>query len=691
MISQVKVVTDLEKGSKGAVKMNQAKIYRAGLDIGSTTAKMAVLDEEDRLIFSAYERHHAQVYQKALDFLYQIAKQFPGCRLDLKLTGSAALGTSGNTGLPFVQEVIAAHKVVREKYPGVNTAMDIGGEDSKMIFFESGRAPDIRMNGSCAGGTGAFIDQMATLMEITPQQLNDLARDHSRLYPVASRCGVFAKTDVQNMFSRNIPHSDIAASIFHAVILQCINSLARGREIQPKILLCGGVFTFLPELVRMLAQVLGFSASDVVLPEHSELIPAMGSALTQKDGFPPMLLQDLIARFETAAGNNEEVTERIAPLFDSPAHFEDWKENAAIVPVPVKALEDYAGTHCFLGIDSGSTTTKITILGESKEILFSWYETNGGTPVKTVIRGLSEFRSALQARGRGDLKIICSAVTGYGEDLIRSALGLDIGIVETMAHLEAARFVDPDVSFILDIGGQDMKAMFVENGMINRIEVNEACSSGCGSFLQTLAGSLNYTITEFAEMACRADAPCDLGTRCTVFMNSKIKQALRENAGVENISAGLSASVIKNCLFKVLKLASMDVLGDHIVLQGGTFKNPSIVRALEQLTGKQVSVTRIPELMGAYGAALNAHDHFSRFGRKRLCRAGPGPDRNRPGCAHSGTAVQGLRKPVPHHAVQFSRRPDLLFREQMRKTLSCKRAAEEIRVQFHHIQVRCDF
>lgn len=594
--------------------MDQANTFRAGLDIGSTTAKIAVLDQQDHLIFSDYQRHHARVYQTALEFLNQIREQFPGCRMDLKLTGSAALGTSVTTGLPFVQEVIAAHEVIRRKYPDVQTAIDIGGEDSKMIFFKGEQPPDIRMNGSCAGGTGSFIDQMATLLDITPFQLNDLASQHTHVYPVASRCGVFAKTDVQNMFSRKIPHEDIAASVFHAVAVQVINSLARGTRVVPKILFCGGVFTFLPELVTMMLKVLDIESCDMILPERAELIPALGSAMSVKEN-ELLTIEHLIERFDRYKIQTIETGDRIEPLFENENHFENWKKASTVVPVTTCDLKDYEGDICFLGIDSGSTTTKIVVIGKDCQVLFSWYRNNSGNPADTVIQGLLEFRQKVDVSQK-NIKIVQSAVTGYGEDLIKAALNLDHGIVETIAHFKAARFVDPDVSFILDIGGQDMKAIFIENGSINRIEVNEACSSGCGSFLETLAGSLKYSISDFAQLACNAKAPCDLGTRCTVFMNSKIKQSLRENATIEDISAGLSYSVIKNCLFKVLKLSSMSEMGDHIVLQGGTFRNPSVLRVFEQMTGKKVSTTKMPELMGAFGSALTSQEAYRKLSKK---------------------------------------------------------------------------
>lgn len=587
--------------------MAQASVYQAGLDIGSTTAKIALLDSHETIVFSDYQRHHARINETTASFFKQILDRMGDCRLSLKLTGSAALGVSKRLDLPFVQEVIAAHEVIQRQYPGVKCAMDIGGEDSKVIFFEPGRPPDIRMNGSCAGGTGSFIDQMATLLNITPFQLNDLVRSHDHVYPVASRCGVFAKTDVQNMLSRNIPHKDIAASVFHAMAIQCINSLARGVEIKPKMLLCGGVFAFLSELVNAFLKVLHFSGSDVVLPERSELIPAMGAALFDRHPATEIRVSELIRKLDEEGLKISEATDRLDPLFLTPRHFEEWKKESRPVRVPACPISAYQGRDCYLGIDSGSTTTKILVMGQDREVLFSHYRNNNGNPVQAAVDGLVEFRALLDLH-RSGLNIQGTAVTGYGEDLIRAALNMDHGIVETMAHTLAARFIDPEVSFILDIGGQDMKAIFIDQGVVHRVELNEACSSGCGSFLETLAGSLNYPVGEFGTLACRATSPCDLGTRCTVFMNSKIKQSLRENAAIEDISAGLSYAVIKNCLFKVLKLHTMAEMGDHIVLQGGTFKNSSIVRALEQMTQKKVRISDMPELMGAFGAALFARE-----------------------------------------------------------------------------------
>ncbi len=596
--------------------MAQKRIYKAGLDIGSTTAKIILLDSQGSAVFSDYRRHHADIGKTVDQFLNRISEMDPGCYLDLRLTGSAALDTAEKLSLPFVQEVVAMHGVVQKRYPEIRTAVDIGGEDSKMVFFNPGRPPDIRMNGSCAGGTGSFIDQMADLMGLSPLKLNLLAAEGRRIHPVASRCGVFAKTDVQNMLSRNVPHADIAASIFHAVAVQCINALARGQEIRPRILLCGGVFSFLPELAAHFLQVLNFSRSDLLIPEHSELIPATGAALFDRTGQAGVSISRLRSELNRVTAPAGFVKKRLEPLFESDAAYDKWKRRSGPIDVPSVRIEAYPGETCFIGIDSGSTTTKIIAIGEERQVLFSWYQNNSGHPVETVAKGLDAFRTALEDAGK-PLVIARTAVTGYGEDLIRAAFSIDDGIVETLAHKTAASFIDPKVSFILDIGGQDMKAMFVENGKISRIEVNEACSSGCGSFLETFAGGLGHTIREFGQMACQAKAPCDLGTRCTVFMNSKVKQSLRENASKADISAGLAYSVIKNCLFKVLKLHDMSVLGNHIVVQGGAFKNPSILRAMEVLTGCSVKTSTMPELMGAFGAGLAAAFAHERHPEKR--------------------------------------------------------------------------
>ena len=594
--------------------MKQNKTYNAGIDVGSTTAKIAITDHNNDIIFSDYQRHNTKIIEVVRHFFNAMMQQEGNCLLDIHLTGSTGMGLAKQLDIPFVQEVICTNEVIKKQYSKINTAIDIGGEDSKMIFLNKGKPPDIRMNGSCAGGTGAFIDQIASLLNCTPLELNELASRHTSIYLIASRCGVFAKTDVQNLLSRNIPLENIAASVFHAVAMQCLNTLSRGFDIKPKIILCGGVFAFLPELVKRFLKILKLNESDRVVPERPELLPAIGASIYtpyNKNDSSILSIQELIDRLDKGSKAIDFSQNRIQALFKNNSEFQEWENKHTSIKINKMPLKDYKGSKCFLGIDSGSTTTKIIVLGENKEILFSWYNNNNGTPVQTLTKGLLSFRSQV-LESNPNLKIVKSAVAGYGEDLIKKAFGIDKGIVETIAHYEAAKHIEPKVSFVLDIGGQDMKALFIENSIINRIEINEACSSGCGSFIETFADSLNYGVEEFGKMACKAEMPCDLGTRCTVFMNSKVKQSLRENASLEEISAGLSYSVIKNCLFKVLKMSNMSLMGDHIVLQGGTFKNPSIVRALEILSGKKVKYSDIPELMGAFGAALIAHKEYQK-------------------------------------------------------------------------------
>ncbi len=590
--------------------MAQHRTYQTGLDIGSTTAKIVLINESREPVFSRYTRHNAKIFEVLGEFLSSLLLEKGNCRLKIHLTGSAGLGLSQKLGLPFVQEVVATREFVTQTYPQIGTVIDIGGEDSKMVFLAPGKPPDIRMNGSCAGGTGSFIDQMASLLNISLQEFNDLARHHTGIYSVASRCGVFAKTDVQNLLSRNVSTRDIAGSVFHAIAIQCINTLARGIKIGPKILLCGGVFAFLPELGRTFLKILKLDESARIVPDQPELIPALGAARFSRRITASLSVRDLMEKLNQAQQRPGRVKNRMAPLFvDEPAKIQ-WEQEKSSIRLTQCALRDYPGKECFLGIDSGSTTTKIILIGQEKEILFSWYANNNGDPIRTVIQGLLKFREQLSDQRPGGLEIKRTAVTGYGEELIRAALGIDLGIVETIAHYEAARYIQPEVSFVLDIGGQDMKAIFVDKGIILRVEINEACSSGCGSFIETFARSLGHGVAEFAALACSAPAPCDLGTRCTVFMNSRVKQALRENASVGEISAGLSYSVVKNCLFKVLKLTDMADLGKHLVVQGGAFKNPAIVRALEMVSGATVACSDMPELMGALGAALVSQEDY---------------------------------------------------------------------------------
>lgn len=589
--------------------------YKVGIDIGSTTLKLCALDGKGEMAYGAYRRHNANPRQVAVEVLREMRERLGDIRLSLTVTGSVGMGYAERLGLRFEQEVIAAAEVVKRLYPGVRTFVDIGGEDSKMIFFEEGRVPDMRMNGNCAGGTGSFIDQTATLLGVETVELDKLARGSETIYPIASRCGVFSKTDIQNLLARNVSKADIAASMFRAVAMQVVSALARGVEVKPKVFLCGGPFAFLPELRGHVREVLGLSEEECVVPQYPHYVPAMGCALKAEG--EPMGIRELINKFRDDADGDVRVPnspadgdvrvpegQSLAPLFRDGTEYEAWlasKRGYGVVRGDAPVEGDY-----YLGVDSGSTTTKVVLVDQAGRMVYSDYSFNSGDAYSTFTGALQRLHDEVPDATK--VNIAASAATGYGESLLRTAFSLDYGIVETMAHFMAARSIDPRVSFVLDIGGQDMKAIFVSNGSIRRIEINEACSSGCGSFIMTFANQLGYSISAFAWMACFAKAPYDLGTRCTVFMNSKVKQAMREGAGVEDIAAGFSYSVIKNCLFKVLKLRSIDELGDYVVVQGGTFKNHSVVRALEKMTGKEVCFSDCPELAGALGAALYARE-----------------------------------------------------------------------------------
>jgi predicted CoA-substrate-specific enzyme activase len=580
-----------------------ATSYRAGLDIGSTTIKIAILDTSGQIVFSGYERHHADIPEALKNMLNAALDKLGNCNIKMSVTGSAGMGISEKYHIPFVQEVIASANLIGKRFPDIKTLIDIGGEDTKLVFFHDKNVPDIRMNGSCAGGTGAFIDQMATLLNIEVSEMSLLANDSTNVYPIASRCGVFSKTDIQNLIARNVSRNDIAASVFHAVAMQTITSLSRGTDPAPKIFFCGGPLAFIPALRKAFIKVLNLNDDDYILSENAALVPALGSALSETDA-ESISIENMIEKLSVKIQmTDKELQGRLKPLFKDQEELEEWiahKNKNKLENIELKKITD---TECYIGIDSGSTTTKIVAIDKEERVLFNFYSRNKGNPLKTVAEGLLEF-TEMAASAHKNITVKGTSVTGYGEDLVKAAFNLDYGIVETIAHYSAARKFNPDVSFILDIGGQDMKAIFLENGAINRLEINEACSSGCGSFIEGFAGSLKYTAANFAAMACDAQAPCDLGTRCTVFMNSKVKQFLREGASVGDISAGLAYSVVKNCLYKVLKLKNVADLGEHIVVQGGTMRNHAVVRALELLTGKSVSFSDMPELMGAYGAAL---------------------------------------------------------------------------------------
>ena len=584
-------------------------LHRMGIDIGSTTAKAVILNQHAEVIFSEYRRHKAETLVTLQAILQKALQSLGDIEASLLVTGSAGLGVSEKFNLPFIQEVVASAKVVNQLYPDVKTLIDIGGEDAKMIFFNADRVPDIRMNGSCAGGTGAFIDEMANLLNIPVSELDDLAGRHTTVYPMASRCGVFAKTDVQNLLSREIAREDIAASIFNAVVLQTLATLARGYKPLPLLLFSGGPLTFLPALKDSFMNVLNVDRSSVLEADNTELLSAIGAALADSADKQVFTLTQLMNLLGTVQQHDHTAPSRLAPLFEDRPAFEQWEEARTQHKINRVDIGQVDGKRCFLGVDSGSTTSKLVLIDEQGQVILDHYGNNNGNPIRAVQEGLERIRR-LSAGNDSHPNIVKSVVTGYGEDLIRAAFGFDEGMVETLAHFQAARAFDPQVSFILDIGGQDMKAIFVKDGHIQNIEINEACFSGCGSFIESFARSMGYTVSDFAQTACVSDAPCDLGTRCTVFMNSKVKQALREAAKVSDISAGLAYSVIKNAIHKVLKITDTSVLGDHIVVQGGTFRNPAIHKAMERLLGKRVICPDMAELMGAYGAALTARDTY---------------------------------------------------------------------------------
>lgn len=581
--------------------------YSLGIDMGSTTVKLALTDASGSVVFSHYERHNTRVLETLVGLLSKIKAEFGDVSIRPVFSGSLAMYVAKSTKAQFVQEVVAAATLVRKRHPEAKSLIDMGGEDAKLVLFSAGKAPDIRMNGSCAGGTGAYIDQMAVLLNVPIDKLDELASQSTRTYPIASRCGVFAKTDVQNLLSRKIPTADIAASIFDAVAGQIVNSLARGCEIAPSIVLCGGPLRYIQYLRKSFTRLLGLTEHDIIVPEDAQVFTATGAALSANMEREQRALSVLMEALEDLGSAKSEGTV-LPPLFETPEELAHWRKERRVIDVPKRPAVD--GEECFLGIDSGSTTTKIVVVGTDVNMLFHYYSANNGNPLETAIQGLREFYNGLEAEGK-TVRIAKAAVTGYGEDLIKSALGIDYGIVETMAHFIAARRVEPDVSFILDIGGQDIKAIHVRNGAISDIMINEACSSGCGSFIEGFADTLGYSPSEFAELGARSHAPCDLGSRCTVFMNSRVKQSLKDGATVADLSAGLSYSVIKNCLNKVLRISAYSDIGDSVVVQGGTFRNISVFRSLEKLSGVKVSSSDNPELMGAYGAALHAMDKAS--------------------------------------------------------------------------------
>ncbi len=570
---------------------------RIGLDVGSTTLKCVVLDDNDQIVYKDYQRHFSQITSKTVGMLQDIKKQFPDeSRMTLTISGSAGMGIADALGIPFEQEVYATRVAVNKIIPGTDVVIELGGEDAKILFLTDGL--EVRMNGSCAGGTGAFIDQMATLLNMEAGQMNEAAKNYEKIYTIASRCGVFAKSDVQPLLNQGAQKNDISASIFYAVVNQTIAGLAQGREITGKVVYLGGPLTFLSELRKAFDTTLKLEG---IAPDNSLYFVAMGAAL-KKDN-KEFAIDELIEKINgyTATGGYASCN----PLFESQQEYDEFIARHKKNSDHIKNVDTITG-HAYLGIDAGSTTVKAVVTDENANILCSEYLPNGGNPVPII----KEFLEKLYEK-YPDIHIEASAVTGYGEEMIMNAFGVDFGIVETIAHFTAAKKFQPDVDFIIDIGGQDIKCFQIRNNAIDNIFLNEACSSGCGSFLQTFAGALGYKIDEFARLGLFADKPVDLGSRCTVFMNSSVKQAQKDGATIENISAGLSISVVKNALYKVIRAASAKQLGEHIVVQGGTFLNNAVLRAFEQEIGHDVVRPEMAGIMGAYGAALYAQENSS--------------------------------------------------------------------------------
>ncbi len=573
---------------------------RIGLDIGSTTVKAVVLDEGGRIVFKRYQRHFSQIVEKTQELLAQIAGVIPtGAKAGLAISGSAGMGLAESCGIPFVQEVYATRLAVSSLIPGTDCVIELGGEDAKILFLTGPNgAPEleVRMNGTCAGGTGAFIDQMATLLDLSVDEMNEMAQRHEKIYSIASRCGVFAKSDIQPLLNQGARKEDVSASIFDAVVNQTIAGLAQGREIAGKVAYLGGPLTFISELRSRFDKGLKLKG---ICPENSLYYVAYGAAMSAEKSVD---LKEALARIGGYSAKDGYAS--CAPLFECEADYREFAERHARDRIETVDRPGYAGK-AYIGIDAGSTTVKAVAVSEDDEILLCEYLPSGGTPVPRVKTFLQEFyRRYPLAQVAG----ACS--TGYGEDMIRNAFRLDMGVVETMAHFTAAKKFRPEVDFIIDIGGQDIKCFKIVDGAIDDIFLNEACSSGCGSFLQTFAGAWGDTIQEFAARGLKADKPVDLGSRCTVFMNSSVKQAQKDGASLENISAGLSISVVKNALYKVVRTANAKALGENIVVQGGTFLNDAVLRAFEMEIGKNVIRPNIAGLMGAYGAALWARDHM---------------------------------------------------------------------------------
>ena len=577
---------------------------RIGIDIGSTTVKVVVLDEQNKLLFRSYERHYSKTRERACETLKSISGQLSGQRVKLVITGSAGLGVAKAAGLDFVQEVYATAAAVNTYIPDTDAVIELGGEDAKIIFF--GGALEERMNGSCAGGTGAFIDQMATLMNVSVNELDSLSLKHEKIYPIASRCGVFAKSDIQPILNQGGRKEDVAASIFQAVVDQTVAGLTQGRELKGKIVFLGGPLHFLMGLRQRFVETLKLDGEHAVFPEDGDCFAAMGAALCATD-YEPVPFEDALKRLEESRETNTSA-DTMPPLFDTQEEYDAFLARHNASRPPEADIHTYAGP-AWLGMDAGSTTTKLALITADGGLLYTYYHSNLGNPVSIVLEQLKKIYELCGDR----IQIKGAAVTGYGEDLIKNAFSCDLGLVETVAHYKAAAHFNPDVDFIIDSGGQDMKCFKIRNGAVDSIMLNEACSSGCGSFIETFAKALGSNIADFSKMGLFAKKPVNLGSRCTVFMNSSVKQAQKDGASVEDISAGLSISIVKNAIYKVIRAASADDLGQHIVVQGGTFLNDAVLRSFERELGREVTRPTIAGIMGAFGAALAARDlHLER-------------------------------------------------------------------------------
>ena len=575
-------------------------IYALGIDVGSTTVKTVIIDEKKNIIYSEYQRHFSKVRETVKTQLEAVQEKYPNDTFKICMTGSAGLGLATGAEIPFVQEVNSAFIAVKERIPDADAVIELGGEDAKIIFLTGG--VEQRMNGSCAGGTGAFIDQMATLLGVTVTEMDNMSLCAQKVYPIASRCGVFAKSDIQPLLNQGAKREDICASIFQAVVDQTVSGLAQGRIIEGKVLFLGGPLSFLKGLRKAFVDTLGLKEGETaVFPKEAPVFVALGCALFAFNSHDDFTIESVIKKIENAKTGNGIVTGQ--PLFNSKAEYEEFILRHKKCDLEYADLHTYKG-NAYLGIDAGSTTTKLILITEDCRILYQHYSSNKGQPLDRVADKLKKIYSEMNP----EIKIAGSAVTGYGEDLIKAGLSIDFGIVETVAHFKAASYFCPEVDFIIDIGGQDIKCFKIKNHSIDSIMLNEACSSGCGSFIQTFALALGYDIADFASLGLFAENPVDLGSRCTVFMNSSVKQAQKDGATVEDISAGLSSSIIKNAVYKVIRAKSPEELGKNIVVQGGTFLNDAVLRAFEMEMGRNVIRPAISGLMGALGAALYAKE-----------------------------------------------------------------------------------